>query len=132
MKALPRGHRWASGCREHLLPKDTVPQLNESASKGDTGGFLGVESTFYPKIQFLNSMKALPRGPQVVMAFGEIDCREGILLSVNRDRYKDIQEGIQVTVGIYVKKRKNNITSFYGSSCANNGKDALNTPETEI
>ena len=23
-----------------------------------------------------------------------------------------------------------NITSFYGSSCANNGKDALNTPET--
>eukprot|EP00976_Prorocentrum_cordatum_P078163 1182990-Prorocentrum_minimum.AAC.1 len=23
----------------------------------------------------------------------------------------------------------NNITSFYGSSCANNGKDALNTPE---
>eukprot|EP00959_Pyramimonas_sp_CCMP1952_P260939 5455849-Pyramimonas_sp.AAC.1 len=55
------------------------------------------------------------------MAFGEIDCREGILLSVNRDRYKDIQEGIQVTVGIYVKKRKNNITSFYGSSCANNG-----------
>eukprot|EP00976_Prorocentrum_cordatum_P110930 1195286-Prorocentrum_minimum.AAC.3 len=24
----------------------------------------------------------------------------------------------------------NNITSFYGSSCANNGKDALNNPET--
>ena len=23
-----------------------------------------------------------------------------------------------------------NITSFYGSSCANNGKGALNTPET--
>eukprot|EP00976_Prorocentrum_cordatum_P089717 1187825-Prorocentrum_minimum.AAC.2 len=22
------------------------------------------------------------------------------------------------------------MTSFYGSSCANNGKDALNTPET--
>eukprot|EP00976_Prorocentrum_cordatum_P114204 1195816-Prorocentrum_minimum.AAC.14 len=26
--------------------------------------------------------------------------------------------------------RGHNITSFYGSSCANNGKDALNTPET--
>eukprot|EP00959_Pyramimonas_sp_CCMP1952_P312160 6533374-Pyramimonas_sp.AAC.1 len=24
----------------------------------------------------------------------------------------------------------NNITSFYGSSCADDGKDALNTPET--
>ena len=24
---------------------------------------------------------------------------------------------------------ENNITSFYGSSCANNGKDALNTPD---
>eukprot|EP00959_Pyramimonas_sp_CCMP1952_P232138 4851398-Pyramimonas_sp.AAC.1 len=26
-------------------------------------------------------------------------------------------------------RRSNSITSFYGSSCANNGKDALNTPE---
>ena len=26
-------------------------------------------------------------------------------------------------------KRKSTVTSFYGSSCANNGKDALNTPE---
>eukprot|EP00976_Prorocentrum_cordatum_P076577 1182364-Prorocentrum_minimum.AAC.1 len=25
----------------------------------------------------------------------------------------------------------NNINSFYGSSCANNGKGALNTPETQ-
>eukprot|EP00959_Pyramimonas_sp_CCMP1952_P067533 1409661-Pyramimonas_sp.AAC.3 len=24
-----------------------------------------------------------------------------------------------------------NITSFYGSSCANNGKDAVNTPDPE-
>eukprot|EP00976_Prorocentrum_cordatum_P059255 1175412-Prorocentrum_minimum.AAC.2 len=30
------------------------------------------------------------------------------------------------------KTKTNNITSFHGSSCANNGKDALNTPEAEI
>eukprot|EP00976_Prorocentrum_cordatum_P098702 1191528-Prorocentrum_minimum.AAC.2 len=28
------------------------------------------------------------------------------------------------------RSRNPNITSFYGSSCANNGKDALNTPES--
>jgi hypothetical protein len=33
---------------------------------------------------------------QVVMAFGEIDCREGMLVSVNRDRYKDLAEAMQV------------------------------------
>lgn len=46
--------------------------------------------------QFLNSVKGLPRGTQLIMAFGEIDCREGILVSVSRDRYKDLAEGIQV------------------------------------
>eukprot|EP00959_Pyramimonas_sp_CCMP1952_P218504 4570043-Pyramimonas_sp.AAC.1 len=29
------------------------------------------------------------------------------------------------------KKKQNNSTSFYGSSCANNGKGALNTPNLE-
>ena len=35
--------------------------------------------------------------------FGEIDCREGILLAVEKCRYVDLEEGIAVTVDIYVK-----------------------------
>ena len=30
---------------------------------------------------------------QVVMLFGEIDCREGLLISVQKGRYNDIAEG---------------------------------------
>eukprot|EP00959_Pyramimonas_sp_CCMP1952_P426429 8931699-Pyramimonas_sp.AAC.1 len=35
-----------------------------------------------------------------------------------------------VRLGVSYVKQTNDITSCYGSSCANNGKDALNTPET--
>ena len=36
------------------------------------------------------------------MLFCEIDCREGILVAVERCRYKDLAEGIRVVVGIYM------------------------------
>eukprot|EP00959_Pyramimonas_sp_CCMP1952_P019834 419016-Pyramimonas_sp.AAC.1 len=32
------------------------------------------------------------------------------------------------TLGVMVYRRYTILTSFYGSSCANNGKGALNTP----
>ncbi len=42
------------------------------------------ESRFYPKLQFFNTIRKLPPRAQVVMLFGEIDCREGLLLAVER------------------------------------------------
>ena len=36
------------------------------------------------------------------MLFGEIDCREGLLLSVERGRYRDLEEGVAAVVAIYV------------------------------
>lgn len=39
---------------------------------------------FYPKHQFLTTIKALPRGAQLVLLLGEIDCREGLLLAVQK------------------------------------------------
>eukprot|EP00959_Pyramimonas_sp_CCMP1952_P117086 2447501-Pyramimonas_sp.AAC.1 len=36
---------------------------------------------------------------------------------------------ISITTCAVPAKQINNITSFYGSSCADNGKDALDTPE---
>lgn len=41
---------------------------------------LRAASRFYPKVQFWNSLAKLPAGAQLVMAFGEIDCREGMLV----------------------------------------------------
>jgi hypothetical protein len=34
---------------------------------------------------------------------GEIDCREGILLAVERDRYSSVQEGMRSTIAIFSK-----------------------------
>mmetsp|Transcript_11549 Transcript_11549/g.24756 ORF Transcript_11549/g.24756 Transcript_11549/m.24756 type:complete len:749 (-) Transcript_11549:834-3080(-) len=60
------------------------------------------ESDFFPKANFKYAMGTIPDGARVVFAFGEIDCRERLLVAVERARYKDLQEGIDVVVGIYV------------------------------
>ncbi len=62
------------------------------------------ESRFYPKVNLHNVLSQIPRGADVLFIFGEIDCREGLLVSVERCRYKDVDEGIAVTVDIYVQK----------------------------
>jgi hypothetical protein len=35
-------------------------------------------------------------------SLGEIDCREGLLLAIERDRYSSIKEGIEKTVDIFI------------------------------
>lgn len=42
------------------------------------------ESTFYPKAQFQKALRHVPDGAQLAMLFGEIDCREGLLLAVQK------------------------------------------------
>ena len=37
------------------------------------------------------AMAAVPHGAAVIMSFGEIDCREGLLVSVERGRYPDLE-----------------------------------------
>ncbi|GBG61368.1 hypothetical protein CBR_g20400 [Chara braunii] len=61
------------------------------------------ESKFFPKLNFHKVMDGIPDGSQVIMVFGEIDCREGLLISVDKGRYKDVAEGAAVSVGIYIK-----------------------------
>ena len=38
----------------------------------------------------------------MLFIFCEIDCREGILLAVEKDRYDDLEHGIRVVVDIYI------------------------------
>ncbi|KAG2443101.1 hypothetical protein HYH02_009515 [Chlamydomonas schloesseri] len=60
------------------------------------------ESVFYPKAQFLAAMALLPPGAQVVLVLGEIDCREGLLLAVQKGKYDTVSEGVAATVRIYI------------------------------
>lgn len=43
---------------------------------------------FFPKMNFYNALERIPKGSEIIMLFGEIDCREGLLVSVERCRYE--------------------------------------------
>jgi hypothetical protein len=38
----------------------------------------------------------------VILSIGEIDCREGILLSVERGYYEDFDEAVRSTVALFL------------------------------
>ena len=50
-------------------------------------------------------VKKIPDGSAVVFMFGEIDCREGLLVAVEKLRYDTILQGAERTIGIFIKVR---------------------------
>jgi hypothetical protein len=75
-------------------------------------------STFYPKRNFQNAIQQIPYHADVIFCFCEIDCREGILMAVEKDRYETIEHGIKVNVDIYLNellsvKKRRKITHLY-------------------
>eukprot|EP01065_Artemidia_motanka_P050046 TRINITY_DN8476_c0_g1_i1.p1 TRINITY_DN8476_c0_g1~~TRINITY_DN8476_c0_g1_i1.p1 ORF type:complete len:851 (+),score=309.44 TRINITY_DN8476_c0_g1_i1:63-2615(+) len=80
--------------REHLLDNRLVTGLK--------CWHLRPESHFYPKYNFRACVETIPKGAPVLMNFGEIDCREGILFAVERAKYSSVDEGMAATVAIYV------------------------------
>lgn len=55
------------------------------------------------QVEFERVMERLPLGAQVVVLFGEIDCREGILAAVARDIYQVGSLGFTLGVtGVYL------------------------------
>ncbi|OQR99083.1 hypothetical protein ACHHYP_07371 [Achlya hypogyna] len=61
------------------------------------------ESAFYPKHNFHNVVRRLPPRARVLFLLGEIDCREGILVAVEKCRYESLDEGMTATIGIFMK-----------------------------
>jgi hypothetical protein len=49
------------------------------------------DSDYYPKANFTAVTEGLPEGATVVFIFGEIDCREGLLVAVERARYETLE-----------------------------------------
>jgi len=64
------------------------------------------ESVFYPKANFECAVNSVPNGSDVIFLLGEIDCREGLLLAVERDIYSNLQEGIEHTVKLFLSSLK--------------------------
>ena len=52
----------------------------------------------------------IPGASDVIFVFCEIDCREGILLAVEKDRYETVEDGIKHVIGIYMRKLATLIT----------------------
>eukprot|EP01123_Difflugia_compressa_P008757 TRINITY_DN2699_c0_g1_i1.p1 TRINITY_DN2699_c0_g1~~TRINITY_DN2699_c0_g1_i1.p1 ORF type:complete len:211 (+),score=31.73 TRINITY_DN2699_c0_g1_i1:200-832(+) len=61
------------------------------------------ESNFYPKYNFWNIIPNAPRGSHVIFQYGEIDCREGLVVAMHKCIYEDIAEGAAVAADIYLK-----------------------------
>eukprot|EP00959_Pyramimonas_sp_CCMP1952_P235846 4928743-Pyramimonas_sp.AAC.1 len=61
------------------------------------------------------------------LEFVEATARVADLISFPTE--EEVRHLSMITIVVVVSLNLNNVTSFYGSSCANNGKDALNTPD---
>ena len=64
------------------------------------------ESDFFTRANFEAALRTVPDGSSVVFCFGEIDCREGLLIAVERMRYDSLAAGVAFTISIYVKVLK--------------------------
>ncbi|EFA78366.1 hypothetical protein PPL_09017 [Heterostelium album PN500] len=69
-------------------------------------------SKFFPKNNFYNVTTTAPKGSEIVFQFGEIDCREGIVVSVEKCRYNTIEEGMGITIDIYIKALKELVSKY--------------------
>lgn len=70
------------------------------------------ESTFYPKKNFENVIQSIPKGSDVILLFGEIDCREGLLLAVEKFKYPSIEKGMEYVIDVYIEKIKESIKKY--------------------
>jgi hypothetical protein len=80
------------------VPRLLIPRL----VTGIKHWHLRKDSNFYPKLNFEFAIKNIPDGSDVIFIIGEIDCREGLLLATERDKYKSIEEGMHRTTSIFM------------------------------
>ena len=55
------------------------------------------DGDFYPKAGS-NNLKRVPDGSDIMFVCGEIDCREGLLVAVEKGAYSNITEGMRSTL----------------------------------
>lgn len=60
------------------------------------------ESNFYPKFAFWEQIANIPAGAPVILLLGEIDCRDGILTAVMKDKYPSVEVALSAVCNIYM------------------------------
>ena len=85
------------GSRQEFLPRLLVPRLVTGVKQWH----LRPDGTFYPKANFMHAVKSIPDGADVVFVVGEIDCREGLLVAVERDLYPTVTAGMDRVVDVF-------------------------------
>jgi tetratricopeptide (TPR) repeat protein len=60
------------------------------------------EGDFFPKHNWLRATEAVPEGGTALLVLGEIDCREGLLVCIEKGRYASLEEGVAVVVKIFL------------------------------
>eukprot|EP00891_Asterochloris_glomerata_P005922 jgi/Astpho2/5922/fgenesh1_pg.00080_%23_120_t len=92
------------GCIQQLLTEAPPPALPlEGTSRplflcGDSHCLAG---NFFPHHAFQQTMESLPDGSQVIFLFGEIDCREGLTMAVDKLKYETLEAAMEVLLQIY-------------------------------
>lgn len=59
-------------------------------------------TVFIPNTEFWRAVAEIPPRARVVMLFGEIDCREGVVSAVEHGCYASLEEGLAATIDVYV------------------------------
>jgi len=88
----------------HTLGKDRL--MEARLITGCKMWHLRPEGLFFPKVTFELAMESLPEGSDVMMVLGEIDCREGLLVCIEKARYKDLAEAASTVIDIFVEELK--------------------------
>ena len=78
-------------------PRILIPKLVTGVKQWH----LRKDSMFYTKETFKRNLASIPDGSEVIFLIGEIDCREGILVAVERGKYKNVKEGMEATISIF-------------------------------
>ena len=66
---------------------------------------------FYTKASFYHHINSIPSGSEVLFILGEIDCREGVLRALERDRYSRLADAMHSVISEFVRVLKDIIAS---------------------
>lgn len=81
-------HTLATAWRHVSIRDDERVLLRPALVTGLKHWHLRRDAVFYPKANFWHVLRGIPPRARVVFLFGEIDCREGILIAVERCKYE--------------------------------------------
>jgi len=89
--------------KSNTLDKSSYHLLVPKLVTGVKQWHLRHDSSFYPKQNYYNAMnESIPKQSEVIMLIGEIDCREGFLVALERDYYDSIEDAMNTTIKAFL------------------------------